>query len=273
MKIRTILTDFRLVFLQNTVFESGRRRLSVTRIYLFLGFTCLEAFLYIHHHTPGTFFHYRRHLTVGCSVMKLSIKEQRLLKSLVLPLLDDLHRLAYHLCHNANDAEDLVSETVRKACENFRSLRNPDKIKPWLFRILRNTFVSICRERNQYKSIGYDESGNNTDDEQFSLFTEVSQPFLLWWGNPERELVNKLLEEDIERALAEIPPDFRFVVVLCDVEGLSYDEISKTLNIPIGTVRSRIARGRSILQKKLYTHAVERGIIRKKERRHAHIRT
>ena len=204
--------------------------------------------------------------------MKLTIEEQRQFKSRVLPLLDDLHRLAYHLCHNENDAEDLVAETVKKACEKFRSLRDPDKVKPWLFRILRNTFVSICRERKKYASVKYDEEHEN-EDERFSLFTEVSQPFLLWWGNPERELVNKLLEEDIKQAIAGVPEDFRFVVVLCDVEGLSYDEISKLLDIPVGTVRSRIARGRSILQKILYNHAVERGLTRKRERRHEKIRS
>lgn len=204
--------------------------------------------------------------------MKLTIEEQRQFKSRVLPLLDDLHRLAYYLCHNENDAEDLVAETVKKACEKFRSLRDHNKIKPWLFRILRNTFVSVCRERKKYAAVEYDEDNVN-EDERFSLFTKVSQPFLLWWGNPERELVNKLLEEDIKQAIAGVPEDFRFVVVLCDVEGLSYDEISKLLDIPVGTVRSRIARGRSILQKKLYNHAVERGLIRKRERHHEQTRS
>jgi RNA polymerase sigma-70 factor, ECF subfamily len=186
--------------------------------------------------------------------MKLTTEEQRQLRCLVLPLLDYLHRLAYFLCHNQDDAEDLVAETIRKACEKFRSLRDHNKVKAWLIRILRNTFVSLHRTRNNVLTTEYDDNG------QFSLFTEVSQPFLLWWGNPERELLNKMLEEDIREAISELPHEFRFVVVLCDVEGLSYKEIAKILKIPIGTVRSRLARGRSILQKKLSHHAVERGI-------------
>lgn len=202
--------------------------------------------------------------------MKLTSEEQRQLKDRVLPLLDDLHRLAYHLCHDENDTEDLVAETIKKACEKFRTLRDHGKIKPWLFRILRNTFVSLCRERKKYATIEY-EDDNENEDERFSLFTEVSQPFLLWWGNPERELLNKLLEEDIKQALSEIQSEFRFVVVLCDVEGLSYREISNILDIPIGTVRSRIARGRSILQRKLYDHAVEKGLIRKRDRHYEKI--
>ncbi len=202
--------------------------------------------------------------------MKLTSEEQRQLKDRVLPLLDDLHRLAYHLCHDENDTEDLVAETIKKACEKFRTLRDHGKIKPWLFRILRNTFVSLCRERKKYATIKYQEDNEN-EDERFSLFAEVSQPFLLWWGNPERELVNKLLEEDIKQALSEIQPEFRFVVVLCDVEGLSYREISNILDIPIGTVRSRIARGRSMLQRKLYDHAVEKGLIRKRDRHYEKI--
>jgi RNA polymerase sigma-70 factor, ECF subfamily len=192
--------------------------------------------------------------------MKLTNEEQRQFKRLVLPLLDDLHRLAYFLCHNQDDAEDLVADTVRKACEKFRSLRDRNKIKPWLIRILKNTFVSLCRTRNNFTTIEYDED-SVAEDEGYSLFTEISQPFLLWWGNPERELLNKMLEEDIQEAIAELPHEFRFVVVLYDVEGLSYKEIAATMRVPIGTVRSRLARGRSILQKKLYHHAVERGII------------
>jgi RNA polymerase sigma factor (sigma-70 family) len=203
--------------------------------------------------------------------MKLTHEEQRHIKRLVLPLLEDLHRLAYYLCHDENDVEDVVAETVKKACEKFRTLRDHSKIKPWLFRILRNTFVSQCRERTKVAIVGYEENHDN-DDERFSLFSEISQPFLLWWGNPERELVNKLLEEDIKRAIAGIPSEFRIVVVLCDVEGLSYQQISKLLKIPIGTVRSRIARGRSILQKKLYHHAIERGFIRSRDH-HRHGQT
>ncbi len=199
--------------------------------------------------------------------MKLTKDEQEDFKALVLPLLDELHRLAYHLCHNQCDADDLAAEAVKKACENFRRLRDRAKIKPWLIRILSNTFISACRARKDYRAIEYVED-TDQEGEHFSLFTQISQPFLLWWGNPERELINKLLDEDIQRAIGSLPVEFRLAVVLCDVEGLSYQEISEILQVPIGTVRSRLARGRSILQKKLWHHAQESGILTRKKDDH-----
>lgn len=192
--------------------------------------------------------------------MRLTRDEQQEFKALVLPLLDELHWLAYHLCHNQCDADDLAAEAVKKACENFRRLRDRTKIKPWLIRILSNTFISAYRSRKDFQAIEYVEDTDH-EDEHFSLFAQVSQPFLLWWGNPERELINKILDEDIQRAIGMLPHEFRLAVVLCDVEGLSYKEISHALQVPVGTVRSRIARGRSLLQKKLYQHAKDLGII------------
>lgn len=192
--------------------------------------------------------------------MKLTPQEQASFKKLVMPLLDDLQRLAYFLCNNERDAEDLVAESIRKACEKFRSLKDHRKIKPWLIRILRNTFLNFCRDEKKYQALEYSERDSD-HDQHFSLFNQVSQPFLLWWGNPEREVLDKLMEEDIQQALAALPCEFRFAVILCDVEGYSYKEAASALDVPVGTVRSRIARGRSLLQKKLYHHALDRGII------------
>lgn len=120
--------------------------------------------------------------------MKLTSEEQLQLKQIVVPLLDDLNRLAIFLCNDINDAEEIVAETVRKACESFRSLSDIERTKPWLIKILRNTFVSHCRCRQSRPTFEYSEE-RHVQDDHFSLFTEVSQPFLLWWGNPERELL------------------------------------------------------------------------------------
>ncbi|MEW5799287.1 MAG: sigma-70 family RNA polymerase sigma factor [Bacteroidota bacterium] len=194
-------------------------------------------------------------------------EEQLEFKTLVLPHLEELHRVAYHLCNVRYNAEDLVMEAIVKACENFHTLREKTKIKHWLLRILSNTFISTYRAQKNVRMIEYTETSND-DDDTFSLFAELSQPFLLWWGNPERELVNKLMDEEIQKAISELPLDFRIAVVLCDVDGLSYDEISKMIDVPIGTVRSRIARGRSLLQKKLYHYAQDLGLTHAK--RHTH---
>lgn len=186
-------------------------------------------------------------------------EEQQEFKTLVLPHLEELHRTAYHLCHVRCNAEDLVMEAITKACENFHALREKTKIKHWLLRIMSNSFISGYRSQKKVRMVEYTETTND-ENGTFSLFAELSQPFLLWWGNPERELVNKLMDEEIQKAIGELPHEFRLAIVLCDVEGLSYDEISKTMDIPIGTVRSRIARGRSLLQKKLYHYAQDLGL-------------
>lgn len=198
-------------------------------------------------------------------------EERREFSDVVLPLLDEMHALAVHLCRNHSVAEDLVAETVMRACENFRELRDRSKVKPWLFRILTNAFFSSCRKQKTRQEVSYEEVQGEDDAGSFSLFQQLSHPFLLWWGNPEREFTNKLMDEDIRRALAELCEDHRVVILLSDVEGLSYAEISESLDIPIGTVRSRLARARSMLQRKLWRCAQEMGfgVSRRRSRQEA----
>jgi RNA polymerase sigma-70 factor (ECF subfamily) len=196
--------------------------------------------------------------------MQLTHRQREELKHLVLPLLGDLERFALSLCHREDIAEELVSATVAAACESFGQLKDAAKAKQWMFRILSNKFLSDCRKQSRHKEIAL--AGSTTDEnEQFSLFEAVSQPFLLWWGNPERELISQILDEDIRRSLDSLPTDFRVAVILCDVEGLTYEEIAEILGIPLGTVRSRIARGRSLLQKKLWHHARDMGLVKTKD--------
>ena len=102
-----------------------------------------------------------------------------------------------------------------------------------------------------------EESG---DEPEFSLFEKLHQPFLLWWSNPEQEFLDQVLRADIERALDALPEVFRVVVVLAELEGFTYREIADMLNVPIGTVRSRLARGRAMLQKLLWAQAQEAGL-------------
>lgn len=198
--------------------------------------------------------------------MQLTQHQREELKHLVLPLLDDLERFALSLCRREDVAEELVAATIASACESFGRLRDTTRVKQWLFRILSNKFLSDCRKQSRHKEIALTDS---LDDgiQQFSLFEAVSQPFLLWWGNPERELISRIVDEDIRNALDSLPVDFRVAVVLCDVEGQTYEEIAEILKIKLGTVRSRIARGRSLLQKKLWHHAQDLGLVKTKETR------
>ena len=94
------------------------------------------------------------------------------------------------------------------------------------------------------------------------MFERLHQPFLLWFSTPEREFLDKLLREDLERAIDQLPEAFRVAVVLADVQGLSYQEIAHALRIPIGTVRSRLARGRAALQKALWQHGLDAGLVK-----------
>jgi RNA polymerase sigma-70 factor (ECF subfamily) len=166
-----------------------------------------------------------------------------------------------HLTRNPSDAEDLVTETVIRGLENINSLNDRDRFVHWLIRILTNCFISNCRKaENKISHESYTEDSND-DEAPFSLFDRLHQPFLLWWGNPEQEFLNNILNEDISAALDSLPDNYRTAVILSDLEGFTYDEIAASIGIPVGTVRSRLARGRSLLQKSLWQHALEKGLV------------
>jgi RNA polymerase sigma-70 factor (ECF subfamily) len=177
-------------------------------------------------------------------------------------LLDQLYGAALRLAKNREDAEDLVAEAVAKAWASRCSLKDPEKFRPWIFRILTNTFITDCRKRAvRPQSETFSEHSSDSEP-PFSLFEELHQPFLLWWGNPEKEFLNKVLSKDIEKAVDTLPEAFRMVIILSDLEGFSYQEISEMLKVPVGTIRSRLARGRGLLQKALWEHAKDAGLIK-----------
>lgn len=172
-------------------------------------------------------------------------------------LLPELYGRAARLCRHRANAEDLVAEAVAKAWEALSSLEDRDAFRGWVFRILNNTFVSSCRTaRSKAEHEPLDTTG-----EDFSLFERLHQPILLWWGTPETDFLNRLLRTDLEQAIDDLPDAFREVVVLVDVQGLAYREVAGLLDVPIGTVRSRLSRGRSLLQESLWEHGLEAGLI------------
>jgi len=176
-------------------------------------------------------------------------------------LLPALYGAAIRLTRNDADAQDLVAEAVAKAWLHLTSLKSKESFRGWLFRILANEFISRCRSE-EIRSIqeAYDEAAG--EEPAFSLFERLHQPFLLWWGaNPEQEFLNKLLREDLEQAVDSLPDCFRVVVLLVDLQGFSYHEVAELLEMPIGTVRSRLARARSLLQRSLWRHAADAGLI------------
>lgn len=175
-------------------------------------------------------------------------------------LADRLYGTALRLTRNGDDAEELVAETVAKAWAKCAELRDPQCFEAWIQRILANTFMSDWRHRRASPEVALECDGED-DDEPFSLFDKLHQPFLLWWSDPAETVVAKLLREDIERALDALPDAFRIAVVLVDVQGYSYAETAELLAVPIGTVRSRLARARAALQRSLWQHARDAGIV------------
>ena len=173
----------------------------------------------------------------------------------VLSLLPELLGTARRLAGNHEDAEDLVAEAITRAWLHRGTLRERERFAGWIVRILTNLFLSRRRsEATRPRETSLDEEA------EFSLFDRLHQPFLLWWGAPEQEFLDRLLREDLIRAIEALPDPFRVVVVLADVQGFSYGEIAGALEVPVGTVRSRLARGRALLQKALWEHARDAGL-------------
>jgi len=177
--------------------------------------------------------------------------------------MDSLYGLALRLTRNNANAEDLVAESVAKAWSALATLEDKERFRPWLFRILHNCYISEYRKKSvRPVEYGYDDIVVDGQEDDITGFL-IKQPddFLNWWGNPEREFANSLLGEDIVSAIQMLPEAFRIAVLLVNVEGLSYDEAAEVLGVPPGTIRSRMKRGRTLLQKALWQHANEAGLI------------
>ena len=172
-----------------------------------------------------------------------------------LSYIDPLYRTALRMTRSEADAEDLVQETYIRALR-FRVQFTPGtNLKAWLFRILTNTFINAYRKRARAP-----ETTELDDVDEFSLYRRMSAERPASSSpDPEREFLDGIVSSEVTDALEELPEKFRTTVLL-DVEGFSYKEIAEMLEIPIGTVMSRLHRGRKFLQQRLYDLARERGI-------------
>lgn len=175
-----------------------------------------------------------------------------------LPHLDALYGLALRLTHDAQDAEDLVQETFLRAYRYFDQYSPGTRIKAWLFRILRNAFINRYRARKiRPAEVGLEAIEGGYEGLVDAIFLGEHQP-----RTPEKVLLDASFDEEVERALAALPEEYRTVVLLALVEDLSYREIASVLSIPVGTVMSRLHRGRRALQSALLEYAREQGILR-----------
>jgi len=179
-------------------------------------------------------------------------------EAVALPHLDALFNLAVNLTRNRKDAEDLVQETYLRAFRFFDSYESDTHIKAWLFRILRNTFINRYRAAKARP----DEVEFNRIEATYELAIEEEFLRSRQAPDPEALVLEGVLDEEVQAALAALPEEYRSVVLLALVEELSYKEIAASLSIPIGTVMSRLHRGRKLLQAALLDYARRRGILR-----------
>lgn len=169
--------------------------------------------------------------------------------------LDQLYGAALRMTRNPADAEDLVQEAYAKAFAAFHQYRPGTNLRAWLYRILTNTFINTYRKR-QREPQQTDQEG--VEDWQIARSSHHTPTGL---RSAEVEALDRLPDSDVTRALAELPEDFRIAVYLADVEGFSYKEIAEIMGTPVGTVMSRLHRGRRLLRDMLTDYARERGIV------------
>ena len=165
--------------------------------------------------------------------------------------LDALHRVALRLTGNASDADDLVQETMLKAYRSWHQYQQGTNAKGWLLTILRHAFINEYRRRTRHP-----ESVDLDAIEPFAVFDDLQD------DNPQTQFFDQIVDDEVLRAIDALPEQFREAVVLSDVEGMSYEEVARILEVPIGTVKSRLFRARRLLQAKLYEYAVGQGYIK-----------
>ena len=172
-----------------------------------------------------------------------------------LPHLSHLYTSAFYLTKDKTEAEDLVQETYLRAFRFFDKFQPGTNCRAWLLSILRNLFINRYRQKKR--------EPQTVDWEKIDRVYEsmVEQGEKAEMGNPEGLLISQLMDEEVEKALRELPEEFRTAIVLVDIEDVSYEEAAKIMECPMGTVRSRVSRGRRMLQVALRNYALERGLI------------
>lgn len=174
-------------------------------------------------------------------------EKDQLFEQEFLPHIDSLYNFAYFLSQNEEDAKDLLQETYLKAYKYSTYYTKGTNAKAWLLRILKNTFINDYRKRSKRpQQVDFDEAYQEDVEEQATI-------------DLRQELFSNLIGDEITKALNSLDVDYRVIILLCDVEGFKYEEIATIMDVPIGTVRSRLHRARKLLKDKLKNYAKNKG--------------
>ncbi|HAA13585.1 MAG TPA: RNA polymerase subunit sigma [Cytophagales bacterium] len=179
------------------------------------------------------------------------VEKQRIFDGEFMPHVDSMYNFAYRLTFDEDDAKDLVQDTYMKAFRFINSFQEGTNAKAWLFRILKNSFINEYRKKSkQPTKVDYQEVETfyNSDDVDEKITTDLRV-----------DAVQDMIGDEVSNALNSLAVDFRTVIILCDLEGFTYEEMAKILDIPIGTVRSRLHRARNLLKDKLKSYAQSMG--------------
>lgn len=169
----------------------------------------------------------------------------------LLPHIDALHTFAYHLCYDEEQANDLVQETYLKAYRFIDKYQEGTNAKAWLFKILKNAYINEYRKRSKRPT--------KVDFEEIVSYHDADNDSISGYFDLREEMFENMMGDEVTLAINSLPVEFRTVILLCDIEGFTYEEIAKIIDVPIGTVRSRLFRARNILKEKLLSYAKELG--------------
>jgi RNA polymerase sigma-70 factor, ECF subfamily len=172
------------------------------------------------------------------------------------PYMDAVYNFALRMTGDEDDADDLVQETFLKAFRFFDKFEKGTNCKAWLFRIMKNSYINDYRKHTK--------EPDKVDYEDVQNFYETIKSDEVDSDHYEQDAFTNLLDDEISNALTQLPEDFRTVIILSDIEGFTYEEISDFVDIPVGTVRSRLHRARKMLYAQLYDYAKDRGFVSKK---------
>ncbi len=193
-------------------------------------------------------------ITYICPVEKetgLKNKKDELFEREFYPHINALYNFAFHLTYHEEDANDLVQDTYLKAYRFINSYEEGTNAKAWLFKILKNAFINEYRKKSKQPSkVDYEDivTYQDADDLKYTGYLDLRQ-----------DVVQGLIGDEVTHAINSLPVDFRTVILLCDIEGFTYEEMAKIIDIPIGTVRSRLHRARETLKTLLMDYAKKMG--------------